>query len=256
MNTDHPAPDQPRPLRWRAAVAVTAGLLGTGVALTAIAAAAGGPSPVQLAGVHEDQPGPCDEAEHAGDPRCTGATTPSTADDTPTSVDVTAPANAVPDGTTKTIDAAPAGTVVVTVADGKLVVTSATPNDGWTLGEQRSAGREVEVRFLSATQRVDVKAELEDGQIRTRVRVRDLTPGTSSTVPGDDRSGSGRGGADDPANHDVGDDHSGHGADDPADHDLGDDHGGGDRSGHDAGDDHGGSSGSGSSGSGRDHPED
>ena len=39
-----------------------------------------------------------------------------------------------------------------------------------------------------------------------------------------------RGGADDPADHDVGDDHGGaqahqNGADDPADHDLNDDHG-------------------------------
>lgn len=34
------------------------------------------------------------------------------------------------------------------------------------------------------------------------------------------------GGADDPATHDVGDDHGGGGADDPADHDAGDDHGG------------------------------
>src|SRR5205085_2441898 len=105
-----------------------------------------------------------------------------------------APATVVPDGTSKTIDAVPAGTVVVTVTGGKLVVTSATPNSGWTLDEQRAEGREVEVRFVSATQRVDVHAELEDGQIRSRVRVRDLTPATSTTA--DDH------GSDDPAGHD------------------------------------------------------
>jgi hypothetical protein len=57
---------------------------------------------------------------------------------------------------------------------------------------------------------------------------------------GSDNSGPGRGGDDDPADHDENDDH-GEGADDGPNHDVGDDHGQGDDDGpnHDVGDDHG-----------------
>ena len=59
-------------------------------------------------------------------------------------------------------------------------------------------------------------------------------------------------GADDPANHDVGDDR---GVDDPATHDIGDDRGADDPAGHDVGDDHGGDRGdNGSGGGGADDP--
>jgi hypothetical protein len=239
-------PDQLRPLRWRAAAAITVGLLGAGAALTAIAGAGGPPSPIQLAGVQEDQPGPCDEAEHADDPRCGGST--STVDDGRS----TTTASPVPDGTTQTIDAAPGGTVVVAVQGSQLVVVSATPNPGWTLGEQQPAGREVEVRFLTSAARVDVDAELEDGQIRTRVRLRaldDSSSNSTSTTIVD------QGGNDDGADHDVDDDNSGPDGDDGSGHDVDDDHSGTSGSGSDSsGSDSSGHDGD--SGSGRDHPED
>lgn len=74
----------------------------------------------------------------------------------------------------------------------------------------------------------------------------------------------GRGGADDGAGHDAGDDHGGaaggHGVDDGASHDAGDDHsgnggrhGGDDGAGHDAGDDHGGGRGGHGGDDGRGH---
>jgi merozoite surface protein 4 len=105
----------------------------------------------------------------------------------------------------------------------------------------------------------------------------DVTPTTIPTLPGGDDRGTSSQGMDDPATHDVGDDHGGdrdrgRGADDPATHDMGDDRGGADagpgsadsgpgsansgRGGaddpatHDAGYDHGGRHG-GSGGSGR-----
>lgn len=57
-----------------------------------------------------------------------------------------------------------------------------------------------------------------------------------SPVPvGPSTPGAGGRGADDPATHDVGDDH---GTDDAATHDVGDDHGTDDPATHDAGDDH------------------
>jgi hypothetical protein len=75
---------------------------------------------------------------------------------------------------------------------------------------------------------------------------------SAGTERGDDR-GAARHGADDPANHDAGDDNC---ADDPATHDLCDDHGGAtsgndDPATHDVGDDHGGTTSGGGSGSGR-----
>ena len=59
-------------------------------------------------------------------------------------------------------------------------------------------------------------------------------PTTPAVVPPTAPSGSN----DDPATHDVGDDH---GVDDPATHDVGDDHGVDDPATHDVGDDHSGS---------------
>ena len=52
----------------------------------------------------------------------------------------------------------------------------------------------------------------------------------------DDKGGTQPGGSDDPADHDIGDDH---GVDDPLTHDIGDDHGVDDPLTHDVGDDHG-----------------
>jgi hypothetical protein len=238
--------------------AAAAGALG-GVAITALLLGAGpAPSivPLQLAGNSDDVPGDlsgnCDEAEHAADPECAG--TPTSNDDgTSTtlagSTSTTAGGAVGTPDAIRSIDAAGAGTVIVAVEGNSLRLVAATPASGWRVEVEQSAGREIELDFRAGTRRVQVNVELEDGQVRERVRVRDDADDTDiRTEDGvvvrddavDDNSGPGSGAVDDdssgPGSGSIDDDSSGSG------------HGG-----DDAGDDH---SGSGSSGSGRDHPED
>ena len=131
------------------------------------------------------------------------------------------------------LDAAGAGTVIYAANGGSLRLVSATPAAGWRVEVEQSAGREVELDFRSGSKRVQVNLEIEDGQVRERVRFRDDADDTDIRTEdgsvvrddsdrGDDNSNSGPGRG--------GDDHSG--------------------SGHGDDDDNGGS------GSGRDHPED
>ena len=172
------APGSPPPPALLGASAVAALVLGAGPA----------PSVLQLAGASDDDAddisGNCDEAEHADDPECAG--TP-TAGATTTTSTGTHHARTVDDGTRprtarrpprrrgiRSLDAAGAGTVIYAVEGGSLRLVSrhARPAAGAVEVEQ-AAGREIELDFRSGTQRVQVNVEIEDGQVRERVRVRD-----------------------------------------------------------------------------------
>src|SRR5262245_13345785 len=186
-------------------------------------------------------------------------------DDTTTSttgVPASAPSGTASDASeTRSIDAAGAGTVVVTRDGNQLTLVSATPNAGWTVEVEQAAGAEVEVDFRQGAQRVQVNVEVEDGAIRERVRFRDEAAGTEVRIENgmvvetkgldddmavDDNRGPGSANSGPGNTGELGDDHG---------HDAVDDHGGGtvtdDHGGSTVTDDHGGSSGSGSSGSGR-----
>jgi hypothetical protein len=198
------------------------GVLG-GLGGLAMAASGSSASTNQIAAAtrSEDVSGPCDEAEHAGEPRCTGATTSTTVG--PTTTTTAAPsAPASPAAATRTVNTA-AGTVTYVEDGASLIVVRATHADGWRAEVERAVGREIEVDFRSATSRVKVDIELEDGQVRERVRTVDEAT-TAAAVSSDDN----------PATHDVGDDN---GSDDVTDDRSGRGDGSDDRSGHDDGDD-------------------
>jgi hypothetical protein len=235
----------------RTRLGLLAGVLGATGALTIVAASA---QSEPLGGSSDDPPshevsgdisGPCDEAEHAGDPACAGVAptnpaspaSPGNPGTTPTTAAPAAPASTAGTHTLRT----PGGTVTYRSNGTSITLVSAVPAQGWRAEVEQAAGREVELDFRSGSQRVQVNLEIEDGRVRERVRVRDDATGI------DDRFENGA--VDD---HDAVDDH---GADDSSG--PGSEHSGGtDDSGS-------GSSGSGSSGSGRSggvddnpHPED
>ncbi|MGQ0832342.1 MAG: hypothetical protein ACT4OV_11755 [Microthrixaceae bacterium] len=212
--------------RSRTRLGAAAGILGVSVALIAATGAGPAPSILQLTGASEDVRGNCDEAEHASDPGCTAAlqspraeddsttsTTSTTGDDgSTTSTTVTDPApNEV-----RTVSAGDAGSIIVAVEGAQLRLLAASPNQGWQVEVEHAAGHEVEVSFRSGSLRVDVNVELEDGEVRERVRTRnDATDERVETEDGvvvrDD--------------HDDDDDSSGHDSDDSSGSDSDDDSG-------------------------------
>lgn len=244
------------PLSSRTTRGAAAGLLGAAAALAAVTGTGPVPSIFQLTGASEDVSGPCDEAEHAADPACAGAlratdqdssTTSSTDDSTTTSGLVTGALSEV-----RTVHAGDAGSVMVAVEGASLRLLTAVPNTGWQVEVEHAAGQEVEVTFRSGSVRVDVNVELEDGQVRERVRTRDEATDTETRVEDgvvvrdddaddlddldDDRSGSNSGsdsnaddadddssgpgsGSSDDGSHDDDEDSSGSGSDDGPDHD-------------------------------------
>ena len=228
--TDEPTTSRTRigaAARAAGAAAVFALVMGVGPA----------PSVFQLAGADEDVSGSCDEAEHAGDPGCQGVTnttdddgdgnTSTTDDDgTSTTVDDSTSTTAgggggagSPADEIRTLDAAGAGIVIYAVEDGSFRLISATPSAGWRVDVEQSAGPEIDLDFRSGTRRVQVDIEIEDGQVRERVRFRDdATDERTETEDGvvqDDDSG--------PGSDDSDDDHSGSGSDDNTDDDDSDD---------------------------------
>jgi hypothetical protein len=246
----------------RTRLGAAAGVLGAAAAFTMIVGAGPAPSVFQLIGANEDISGNCDEAEHANDPGCAAnPTTGGTVDDGSTSSttedrSTTTQAPADPTTDVRAIDAAGAGTVLVAVEGGSLRLVSATPVSGWRVEVEQASGPEVEVDFRSGTRRVQVNVELEDGQVRERVRVRDDADGTDiRTEDGavvrddsaDDSSNSGPGSGDDDSVDDNSgsgssddssvDDNSGSGSSD--DSSVDDNSGSGSGDDDDAGDDHG-----------------
>jgi hypothetical protein len=144
-----------------------------------------------------------------------------------------AAAPAAPASETKSFDAAGAGTVTYKVEGSTLTLVDATTAAGYTVKVDESAGREIEVVFSNATQRVKAKVEFEDGAARESVTTRAI----------DDKPAAARNHDDDVDDKAGDDDH--HGDDDvneEGEH-ANDDHGGRDRGrGSDdrGGDDHGG----------------
>lgn len=82
------------------------------------------------------------------------------------------------------VSAGEAGDVVLS-ADSELEVIAVIPSDGWLAEVEVASGREVEVDFRSSDRRIQLNAELEDGEVRVRVRERlaDTPMATSSTMP-------------------------------------------------------------------------
>jgi hypothetical protein len=75
------------------------------------------------------------------------------------------------------VDVSDAGSVALTVNGAELQVAAVETNPGWTHEVEVSAGREVEVDFHRVDRRINFNAELEDGEIRVKIRER-----TGSTV--------------------------------------------------------------------------
>jgi hypothetical protein len=125
-----------------------------------------------------------------------------------------APAPAVTQ--TRTLDAAGAGTITYTVSGTTLTLVSANAASGWTAEVERAAGRELEVTFRSATGRVDVKVEFEDGQVRERVRPRTASDASPSSDKGKSDSSRAAEPGDDHGRH--GSSSGGHGKDDGPKH--------------------------------------
>jgi hypothetical protein len=247
--------------RSRTRLGAAAGILGVAAALTAVTGAGPAPSIFQLTGANEDLRGSCDEVEHAADAACAGtltarqldddsqSTTPTTDDSTPTTAGSTAAAA----GEVRTVTAGEAGSIMVSVDGTSLQLLAAAPNSGWQVEVEHAAGDEVEVTFRSGTVRVDVNVEIEDGQVRERVRTRDDATGAETRVengvvvrdeapdadddssgPDDSSDDSAVSGSDDDSDavdDDSSDDSSGHGSDDVDDDTSG--HGTDDGPGHD-----------------------
>jgi hypothetical protein len=232
----------PSPARTRLAAA---GLLGAVAALTAITGFGPTPSLFQLTGSTEDVSANCDEAEHVNDPSCVDTLTARGSDDDTSTTNPTVDDGSSTTGPTagpvaddvRTFQAGEAGSVLVAIEGTGLQLLTAAPNQGWRVEVEQATGHEVEVTFRSGTRRVDLNLELEDGQVRERLRTRDdatdtRTEAINSVVTDDDNSGPGSGdddldddnsghGSDDDSD-DVDDDNSGHGSDDDDDSDDGD----------------------------------
>jgi len=226
---------------------VVAGVLGTAGAVAVASAAtndgSNDPTSFQPASSDDgpgDISGNCDEAEHAGDPECAGVTvtdpTNPTSPTTPTTptVPTTMPTGGNSPATGAGSVPTAGGTVTYSNSGGSLTLVSAVPANGWAVEVEQGSGREIELDFRSGGQRVQVNIELEDGQVRERVRLRDDADDSDvriedGAVQGDDdNSGSGSGhGSDDNSGSGSGSDDtsgsgsSGHGSDDSGSDDSG-----------------------------------
>ncbi|MGZ8755863.1 MAG: hypothetical protein ACXW15_11820, partial [Acidimicrobiia bacterium] len=118
--------------------------------------------------------------------------TPDNSSSSPTTTTSTSlaagPATGAQAATTGTYDAGVAGQVTVDRSGTSLSVGNVAANAGWAPEVEMASGREVEVKFVNGNERIDFQAELEDGVVKTRVRVGvlDTSTGTSGTVGSDD----------------------------------------------------------------------
>jgi len=62
------------------------------------------------------------------------------------------------------------GSVTVSVIDGYVAFSGASPQSGWTVEDQHTDGIEAEIRFTDGEVRVRLRAEVEDGLLRVRVQ--------------------------------------------------------------------------------------
>jgi hypothetical protein len=221
-----------------ATLGVAAGLVG---GLTGVSLAGGSSTPTRqlqpaAATRAAEVSGPCDEAEHAADAACAGTSTvdddgtDGTDDATTTTTTATDPTPAATPTSQVRTASSVGGSVQYVVEGASLRVVGTTPAAGWRSEVERATGREIEVDFRSGTSRVQVDVELEDGQVRERVRSRNEASTVTTTAPARV--------SDDGASHDVGDDHGGDdGRIDSSGHGGGGDDSSDDRSGHGGGDD-------------------
>lgn len=141
-------------------------------------------------------------------PATTAPATPTTT--APATTTTTAPVTtttAAPD--VRVVSAGEAGSVTVAIVGDTLELRSVDPAPGWTARVDDADDHEVEVRFTRDTRRVDLKVELEDGELRVRLEARvddDHDDDHDNSGPGSTSSG-----------HGDGDDASGHGGDDHGD---------------------------------------
>jgi hypothetical protein len=78
-----------------------------------------------------------------------------------------------------------AGVVTVDVVDGRIVLVSAEPKEGWriTKSEEQDEDNGVEVDFESATVRVEFEADVVDGRIVPNVESESLLPPPQAPAP-------------------------------------------------------------------------
>jgi hypothetical protein len=92
----------------------------------------------------------------------------------------------IPDGTTQTFSVGAAGTVTVMRQGNTLTITSVNPAAGFTIVRQHGEKGELNLRLTNGTVTVRFDAQLDDGVVRIRVRMRgvDEPPTTvESTTP-------------------------------------------------------------------------
>lgn len=132
---------------------------------------------------------------------------------------------------TNVYQAGPAGTVTVSNDGSRLTIVSVDAADGWSHEIELRTGREVEMDFRNGGERVQFNAELEDGEVRVRVRTRTAdgarTESTNGIDTTDDDDDSSDGAIDDRSDDTVDDsdaagrrgdeDNSGHGSHDDDD---------------------------------------
>jgi hypothetical protein len=199
-------------------------LAGGSLAVAAAADTSSGDRPQRVSSAVQS-----DDSSTSSSPSVTSSdpsTPPTTPSSTPSSTPSTGREPTMP-GSGDGVVQSPGGTVTYAVQDGSLSLVSAVPASGWSVEVEQSAGRELEVDFRAGATKVDVHVELEDGQVRERVRVDDddddarggdddnSGPGSDDSGrvddhDGDDNSGPGSG----DSGHVGGDDDSGHGGDD------------------------------------------
>jgi hypothetical protein len=127
-----------------------------------------------------------------------------------------------------TYEAGAAGSVTISSDGSQLTIVEVNAADGWSHEIEVQVGREVEMDFRNGDERVQFNAELEDGEVRVRVRTRtadgtrtEVTNGVDTTA---DDSSSNSGSSSDDGIEDSDDDNGGRGNSSDDDHD--DDNGG------------------------------
>ncbi|MDH5616918.1 MAG: hypothetical protein OEY62_10310 [Acidimicrobiia bacterium] len=82
----------------------------------------------------------------------------------------TMPSAANDSGSSVTYKAGGGGTVTIASSGSSLTIVSVDPSVGWASEVEVASGREVEADFRNGSRRIQFNAELEDGEVRIRVR--------------------------------------------------------------------------------------
>ena len=147
------------------------------------------------------------------------STTQATTQATTSTTAATIAASAAPGAAT--YEAGAAGTVTIANDGSQLTITGVEAADGWSHEIEVQIGREVEMDFRRGGDRVQFNAELEDGEVRVRVRTRTADGTRTEVTNGVDTTDDDDNGSDDSMDDrsDEGDDDNrGHGnADDRSD---------------------------------------